>query len=265
MRCAQCGADLVAGDRHCGRCGAPVPVAGVAGEAGDDTVKLVRGVPVGPQAPSVYGPPIGQDTRMGVTEILEVEGPEKHILGYRPFVPPPPPPRSRVGCLRGVVIAAVVLLVALVATDFVAHSNVHFLGLGARPTVTATATRPAVACAVQPTKAAAAQALVQAQLTSGLRDEAKKDYRPVDNISAVRVGQKVYLTFQIATNKAGTVGVEFCTKNEKLTGTLAVPAKSNGRYAEFSAVFTSADVGASVATLTWDGAVAASKPFTIKQ
>ncbi|HEX8037021.1 MAG TPA: zinc ribbon domain-containing protein [Ktedonobacterales bacterium] len=261
MRCAQCGADLVAGDRHCGRCGAPVPVAG---EAEDDTIKLVKGVPVEPQAPSVYGPPIGQDTRMGVTEIMEVEGPEKRILGYRPFVPPPPP-RRRAGCLRVVVIAAVVLLVALVATDVVTHGNVHFLGFGARPTMTATATRTAGACAVQPAKAAAAQALVRAQLTSGLRDEAKKDYRPVDNISAVRVGQKVYLTFQIATNKAGTVGVEFCTKSGKVEGTLAVPAKSNGRYAEFSAVFTSADVGASVATLTWDGAVAASKAFTIKQ
>ncbi|MGZ3599772.1 MAG: hypothetical protein ACXWQ5_08645 [Ktedonobacterales bacterium] len=263
MRCAQCGADLVAGDRHCGRCGAPVPVAG---ETEGDTVKLVRGVPVGPQAPSVYGPPIGQETRMGVTEIMEVEGPEKRILGYRPFVPPPPPPRRRAGCLRGVVIAALVLLVALVATDVVAHGNVvHFLGFGARPTMTATATRTAVTCAVQPAKAAASQALVQAQLTSGLRDEAKKDYRPVDNVTTVRVGQRVYLTFQIATNKAGTVGLEFCTKAGKVEGTLAVPAKSNGRYAEFSAVFTGADVGASAATLTWDGAVAASKAFTIKQ
>lgn len=262
MRCAQCGADLVAGDRHCGRCGTPVPV----GEAGGDTIKLVRGVPVAPQAPSVYGPPIGQETRMGVTEIMEVEPPEKRILGYRPFVPPPPPPpRRRGGCLRVVVIAAVLLILALVATDLVAHGNVHFLGFGARPSVTATATRPAVTCAVQPVKAAASQALAQAQLTSGLRDAAKKDYRPVDTITTARVGQRVYLTFQITTNKAGTVGVEFCTKGEKLDGTLSVPAKSNGRYAEFSALFTRTDVGASVATLTWDGAVAATKTFTITQ
>lgn len=262
MRCAQCGADLVAGDRHCGRCGAPVPLTG---EAGSDTIKLVRGVPVGPQSPSVYGPPIGQETRMGVTELMEIEPPEKHILGYRPFVPPPPPPPRRAGCLRVVAIAAVVLLLALVATDIVAHGNVLFAGFGARPAASATATQPANTCVAQPAKAAASQALTHAQLTSGLRDVAKKDYRPVDNISTTRVGQAVYLTFQIATSKAGTVGVEFCTKGRKLEGTLAVPAKSNGRYAEFSAVFTNADVGASVATLTWDGAVAASKAFTVKQ
>lgn len=261
MRCAQCGADLVAGDRHCGRCGEPVPL----GETGSDTVKLVRGVPVGPQAPSVYGPPIGQETRMGVTELMEIEPPEKHILGYRPFVPPPPPPPRRAGCLRVVAIAAVVLLLALVATDIVAHGNLHFAGFGARPAATATATQPAVTCVAQPTKAAASQTIAHVQLTSGLRDEAKKDYRPVDNISVVRVGQTVYLTFQIATSKAGTIGMEFCTKRGKLEGTLAVPAKSSGRYAEFSAAFTSADVGTSVATLTWDGAVAATKTFTIKQ
>lgn len=261
MRCAQCGADLVTGDRHCGRCGAPVSAVG---EAGGDTVKLVRGVPVAPQSPSIYGPPIGQETRMGMTEIMEVEPPEKHILGYRPFVPPPPPPqRRRGGCLRVIVIAAVVLIVAILATDLVAHGNIHFLGLGARPSVVATATRPAITCTAQPTKLAASQALVQAQLTSGLRDAATKDYRPVNKVTTIRAGQKIYLTFQIATKKAGTAGAEFCTKDQRLQGTLAVPANSNGRYAEFSAPLTSADVGASVATLTWDGAVAATRPFTI--
>lgn len=202
---------------------------------------------------------------MGMTEIMEVEPPEKHILGYRPFVPPPPPPtRHRGGCLRVVAIAAVVLILALLTTDIVAHGNFHFLGLGARPSVAATATRPAVTCGVQPTKPAATQAVVHVQLTSGLRDAAQKDYRPVNTVTAVRVGQNIYLTFQIATTRAGAVGAEFCTKSEKLQGTLAVPAKSSGRYAEFQASFTSADVGTSVATLTWDGAVAATRTFTVK-
>jgi hypothetical protein len=261
MRCAQCGMDLVPEDRHCGRCGAPVPV----GEPGSDTVKLVRGVPVASQAPSAYGPPIGRDMQMGVAEITEAEPPQKRILGYRPFVPPPPPPiRRRGGCLRIVVIVAALVILALVATDLVAHGNVHFLGIGTHPIATSTPS-PAVSCTAKPVTAAASQALAHTQLTSGLRDAAKKDYRPVDNVTTVHVGQRVYLTFQITTNKAGTVGLEFCTRGEKIEGTLAVPAQSNGRYAEFSARFTAADAGVSVATLTWDGAVAATKAFTIKQ
>lgn len=202
---------------------------------------------------------------MGMTEIMEIEPPDRQILGYRPFVPPQPPSqRRRSGCLRIAAIAAVVLVLALLATDIVAHGNLQFFGLGAHPSATAISTRPAVNCTAQATKPTASQALVHAQLTSGLRNVATKDYRPVDSVTTIRAGQRIYLTFQIATNKAGTVGAEFCTKSEKLPGTLAVPARSSGRYAEFEAVFTSEDVGTSVATLTWNGAVAATKTFTIK-
>ncbi len=202
---------------------------------------------------------------MGMTEIMEVEPPDRQILGYRPFVRPTPPAQHRRGgCLRIVAIAAVVLVLALLATDIIAHGNIHIFGLGTHPSATAISTRPAVNCLAQPTKPAASQALVHVQLTSGLRDAATKDYRPVDTVTTIRAGQKIYLTFQIATNKAGTVGAEFCTKSGKLPGTLTVPAKSSGRYAEFEAIFTSADVGTSVVTLTWNGAVAATRTFTIK-
>jgi hypothetical protein len=126
-----------------------------------------------------------------------------------------------------------------------------------------TATSP-VACTIAIVDPAAAAALANAQLTTGVRDAAKQDYRPIDSVTRFTAGQPAYLTFKIITAQAGTAGVSFCTPSGSLPGSLDVPAGSAKRYAQFSTRFLPQDAGsAGVVTLTWNGAIAASLSFTV--
>jgi hypothetical protein len=125
-----------------------------------------------------------------------------------------------------------------------------------------TATSPVV-CTGAAVDPIAAGALTNAQLTTGVRDASKQDYRPIDSVTQFTAGQQAYLTFRIATAQAGTVNVSFCTRSGVVPGTLEIPAGSQERYAQFSTQFLTQDAGAAVVTLTWNGAVAASLPFTV--
>jgi hypothetical protein len=110
----------------------------------------------------------------------------------------------------------------------------------------------------------AAAALTNAQLTTGVRDAGKQDYRPIDSVNHFTVGQTAYLTFKIATAQAGAAGVSFCAPSGVVPGSLDIPAGSSERYAQFSTRFTPQDVSsAAVVTLTWNSAVAASLEFTV--
>lgn len=109
----------------------------------------------------------------------------------------------------------------------------------------------------------AAKALTHVQLTSGLRDAGAHDYRPVNTVSTFHRGQTGYVTFQVATSEAGTVGVQFCAAAERVSGSFGVPAASVGRYGEFSARFGDRDMGQGYVTLAWNGTVAATVPFTV--
>ncbi len=117
-------------------------------------------------------------------------------------------------------------------------------------------------CLVAPV-AAAAKELTQATLTTGLRAPETQDFRPVDSVTIFHAGHRAYITFLVATATAGTVGVTFCTPAGQIPGALDVPARSNGHYAQFSVVLDAVHAGPGVVTLTWDGAVAASLPFTV--
>jgi hypothetical protein len=118
-------------------------------------------------------------------------------------------------------------------------------------------------CLVAPIDTTAAHALTQATLTTGLRAPESQDFRPVDSVTMIHVGHRAYMSFLIATATAGTAGVTFCTPAGQIPGALDVPARSNGHYAQFSVVLDAAHAGPGAVTLTWDGAVAASLPFTV--
>jgi hypothetical protein len=128
---------------------------------------------------------------------------------------------------------------------------------------TGTATLPAH-CPALAAQSSAAATLKGAQMTTGVRDAARKDYRPIDAATEYRVGQDAYLTFQIATKQAGTVNVEFCTASRSVNGKLAVPANSLGRYGEFSVHFAEADIGPGVAILAWNGSAVTGVRYSVR-
>jgi hypothetical protein len=147
----------------------------------------------------------------------------------------------------------------------IARDALPFLFPAATPTYTQeipTATTP-LACERSPVDSTAAAALANAQLTTGVRDAAKQDYRPIDAVTRFTTGQQAYLTFKIVTTQGGTAGVSFCTPSGRTPGMLEIPAGSQERYAQFSTRFAPQNAGGGVVTLTWNGAVAASLPFTV--
>jgi hypothetical protein len=100
-------------------------------------------------------------------------------------------------------------------------------------------------------------------MTTGVRDREHRDFRPIDNVRRFSVGQEAFLTVLVATRRAGTLQVHFCTMGRQVTGHLEVPANAIGRYAEFSLRPTATDVGRGVAILRWGGAVAAVVTFAV--
>jgi hypothetical protein len=146
-------------------------------------------------------------------------------------------------------------------------------GLGhspARPTAPASSHPTATpACPARPVDPHAASALTAVQLTTGLQDPAEHDYRPVNHVSVFAVGQYLYITFQLATDQAGTISASICTPGTHAAGTRSVPAGELGARGEFNlgspqpSPLGSSDVGSGVAVLSWNGAVAAAAPFTV--
>ena len=124
-------------------------------------------------------------------------------------------------------------------------------------------TIPTPRCPVPVIDASAESALSQVRLATGVRDLARHDYQPVDNVRRLRVGREAFLTFVVATNRAGIVDVTFCTAGRRVTGSLAVPGNAAGRYAEFALRLVDADVGLGGAVLRWDGPVAAAVTFAV--
>ncbi len=122
---------------------------------------------------------------------------------------------------------------------------------------------PEFDCGVASADPAAAQALSHAQLTTGVRDEQTQDFRPIDDVSSFHASARAFITFAVGTLDGGMAGVTFCTPVGTFPGTLTIPPDSRGRYAQFSLILPKGALGAGVVTLTWNGAVAASLPFTI--
>lgn len=131
------------------------------------------------------------------------------------------------------------------------------------PTATATA---APACPLKPVDKAAAAALKNVQLTSGLKDLQDKDLRPINNLKTFHTGQTLYVTFQFATNQAGTISADICTTGNRSDGSKDVPAGFINGRGEFSTpdqLIAPQDLGQGAVMLMWNGAVAAAVPFQV--
>jgi hypothetical protein len=182
--------------------------------------------------------------------------------------------------------ASALVLAALLVTGALMASGVRLAGLhlpstsaGAANSSAATATAaarptatPASPCPVPSVSPAASQALSAAQLSTGIvsSDPNHVDLRPVGVTSTFTVGQVIYVTYQFATNQAGSVHGEFCSNDmageNVATATQAVPSGYRDGRGEFHLLtpLTRANIGRGVVTLTWNGTVAVVLPFTVK-
>jgi hypothetical protein len=227
------------------------------------------GIPIQRFISSVSGPPVAPEPFAQPDRLNITGSPRPRILSYG-VVRPLTRRKSRAGLFS--LLALVILVIAGLAIGVgaqrasgLARDALPFLFPPATVTFTQeipTATIP-VLCTSATVDRIAAAALTNAQLTTGVRDASKKDYRPIDSVTRFAAGQQAYLTFRIATAQAGTANVSFCTPSGVIPGILDIPSGSQERYAQFSARFAPQDVGAAVVTLTWDGAVAASLPFMV--
>ncbi len=273
MRCVRCDAALGPqsspesgpSSERCPRCGALVAAVTSAPPFLPDP----HGVPVLRFTPTVIGPPVAPEPYLPRARARDDAYAHRRLTHLRMVLPQPqsPPRRGRRGLYVGLSVLLAVLVLAAVVTGVLARDGGLSLWLGlppvggaqpGDPTPTATPV-----CLAQPIDPSAAAALTQATLTTALRDPASQDFRPVDSVMSLRAGQRAYITFQIATARAGTAGVSFCTPTGQIPGALDVPAGSNGHYAQFSLLLDADHTGPGVVTLIWNGAVAASLPFSV--
>lgn len=218
--------------------------------------------------PTPVGAPVSPEPYGSAAQAVPFPLPRK-TAGLRIVVPLPPlPPRRRAGIALATSIVLALFVAAGLATGVLVLMGwlplPRFPGGGtslspAVPSATATPV-----CAISAPVIAAKAALASAQLTTGVRDEQGQDFRPVDNVTTFHAGTRAFITFQIFTQEAGTAEVTFCTPAGTIPGTLAIPAGSSGRYAQFSLLLPPQPLGDCVATLEWNGAVAASLPFTVE-
>ena len=283
MQCENCGRPLRPEERICPNCGEPVlrdPPYDDAAAASVASIPAERrapegGAPVDPYAPTVYGPPVGPDRYASNYAPPSDVPPQRYVGGYRPLRPlAPPSARRRSGCLRGLAgLSALVVLGALFVGALAASGQriagidlgflhtIHLTGV-THPTPTATP-----ACPVPPDTPQAAAALDQEQLSSGVQGAS---LRPVDRVSTFTAGQTIYLTFHVVSNDAGIVNVAFCTNGtiNVAKQPIDVPAGYSARLGdaargEFYLPLQPTNAGPGLATLTWNGAVAAVLPFTV--
>jgi hypothetical protein len=267
MRCAKCGKSIPPGVDQCPECGSFLgAVAGAVPLVPDPS-----GVPVAQFAPSTHGPPSSREPYSSAT--ITYAPPRRG--GYRPIDAPPIPARKKrpSGAARLILVVLALLTLALVGGLALARQMPAFgplsphspqAGTGPQAPVTAAPTAtPPPTCPNATPDAAAARALTRAQLTSKLRDAAKKDYRPTDSVTTAHAGQPVYLTFRIATAARGTATVLFCLPQGQVPGIVAIPARSSGRYGQFTLQLPPGTSGEGTAILAWNGQTAAIVRFSV--
>jgi hypothetical protein len=229
-----------------------------------------QGVPVVRYRPATVGPPVAPEPYLHAGYARDDTQVRRHLARMRIVFPQPRPRRARAGIYAGLTLLLAALVLVGLAAGVLARGTGLLLPLGPLPLGAPQQHRdpspPPTAtpsCPVAPVDTAAAQRIAEATLTTGLRAPESQDYRPVDSVSTFRAGQRAYITYLVKTAEAGTVDVTFCTPAGAIPGTLDVPAGSAGRYGQFSLVLDANLAGPAVATLTWNGAVAASLPFTV--
>jgi hypothetical protein len=270
MQCVKCGASIAPGQDQCSACGSFVDARG----GGTPFLPGAHGIPVSLYAPSPQGPPRSREPYATPSHIYTPQ----RIRGYRAIEAPAhaavaPRPRRR---LRRALILPTLLVVALVGV-IVAGSAGALSGLGLLTTpgnhpqpsatmapVAATPTSVPVACLNTTPVQAATRALNQAQLTSGLRNPAKKDYRPIDRLTEAHTSQQVYLTFRIATAAQSDVEVLVCWQQGQTVSDISFAAHSKGRYGQVPLQIPSGANGQATAIISWNGQTAAVVYFLVE-
>lgn len=288
MQCVNCGRPLRPEETICPNCGEPVPEH--ARNLAETTIvtspppRMAQesGPPLDPYAPTIYGPPIGPDRFGPIYAPPEGPAAARRVGGYRLVQPlaRPEKRRERGGKLRALALLSAACVVALLFVGALAASgqriagvDLGFLRQHPAPAVRTVATAsPTPACPAPAVDPQAAEALKNVQLTTSV---VGPTYQPANNVRSFAVGQYIYVTFQVASNEAGTVEATFCTNGALATGTKDVPQHDQNARGEFHplvqvgandwmpATLTTASVGPGVVTLRWNGAVAAVVAFTV--
>jgi hypothetical protein len=287
MQCVNCGRPLRPDETICPNCGEPVLRSGedTPGEAVSSAALPFRsahpsGPPVDPYAPTIYGPPVGPDRYAAAYSPSGTPPASRRVTGYTPVQPLPPlqAPRRRSRWLRGLAAASALCLVILLFVGALAASGQRIAGIDlgfgrgqpTRPKTLAPTATAAPNCPAPAVDPRAAQALSQIQLSTGVRDAAHDDLRPVDNVSSFSPGQYIYVTFQVTSNDAGTIVASFCATGmpagSPATKIQNVPAGYMNAHGEFhlQQPFVAANAGPGLVLLQWNEAVAAVLPFTVR-
>ncbi len=264
MQCRHCGGPLREDETICPACGMPNEPVGSA--------RPSPRVPVAAYAPSPQGPPVARGVgRLPASLPLQLAPTDETApirrVGYHPVVLPAAPSRGvprRVRLGRSVVAVLVLFAILGLAAGLVARGgNVPIPGLAAMQ-AHSTATATAVpACNPAPPAHLPAPPLGSLQLTTGLRNHAQHDYRPVNAVTRFAPGTQGYVTFQVLSSRAGVADVLVCTPGRHLSGSLQVPKGSVGQYVEFPLSFGSGDMGQGMVTVSWDGTVIGNQGFTV--
>lgn len=266
MQCRRCGVPLRDDEAICSACGAPREPVG--------SVRPSPRVPVAAYAPSPQGPPIARGIGGLPASLPAPLAPSDETApirrgGYHPVVLPAFPSRGdrrawRVRFGRSALAVLALFAVLGLAAGLVAREgNVPIPGLAAmraQPTATATAVPT---CNPAPLAHIAAPPLGSLQLTTGLRNRAQHDYRPVNAVTRFIAGGQGYVTFQVLSSRVGTADVLVCTPGRRLSGSVQVPKGSAGQFVEFPLIFGRGDVGQGMVTISWDGAVIGNQGFTV--
>jgi hypothetical protein len=271
MQCVKCGGSIEYGLDQCPACGSFVS----ARAGGVPLLTGASGIPLAQFTPSTQGPPKSRDPYATAT----ITYAPRKIGGYRAVEQPAHvvyKQRRRRGFPRAL-LAPVALLAALLGGLAFAGSigSLSTFGLLATssgqvgtqaqvPLPTTTTAITASPCQNAVPERAAAHALNQAQLTSRLRNAAKKDYRPTDTLTTAHPGQQVYLTFRIATPLKSSAAVLVCWQQSQDLSTVAIAARSNGHYAQIPLQIPAGTTGQATAVLTWNDQTAAVVRFTIE-
>ncbi len=283
MQCVNCGRPLHPNEAICPNCGEPALYTAERSAARDSTPTWTptrtdaSGSPVDSNAPTLYGLPVGPD-RYGRSVAPPPYRPGvPPARGYQPATALPARPAARTVWLRALAALSVFCLLGLLFAGALVASgqslgDLH-LGFGPfhpRPTATTGPTpTPTPACPLPAVDPQAARSLKSIQLATGIRNPYQNppDLRPLDNVSTFLIGQTPYATFQVATAQPGTIGASFCLNGTNVAGNpLPVPSGYLNARGEFHlpSPLTASNVGPGALVLTWNGAVAAALPFTVR-
>jgi hypothetical protein len=286
MRCAGCGQTLTEGVSVCLQCGTPVPPGYAAKRAevallpelvppsGDSWSDAFRAPPTSPyqqkydefSAPTTPPPPPIY-AAPGATEYgVGMAGADPYHTGPYPRTLPDAQPSSRLKRARRILAVALVLAVALMSVGVFAYARAHAIGRNTSGPGGDLANQPGgVVCPVPKIDSKAATYLTHAQLTTGLVDMAKKDFRPIDVASVFRVGQTVYFTFTVANNDAATLTANWCWGAAGNTSMFPLPVShSLGKEGYFDLRnLDQAAIGNGVLVVRWNDAIAYVGQFVV--